>query len=229
MAGTAFAVPAFEFEDTDPRGNHRAGKIESVYARYDAENSLLSWETTLSRHRGQLYNGFWLVISDGPNPKRHVDEYAILYGDAVNNRLTAYVYDGKNSARSWRRNPFIHSYEGVLNVSNDARQRSIGFSDLDVSIINEFIDSPAWDGVAFGEQIGVWFHPVLLKRSRYLEDGALSRFRYKRQGWYDIANHTAYAVPAPGSQVLLLVALMGLILVTAGLRKKQKLPIKTKR
>ncbi len=217
--GSSWAVPSYEFIDNDPTGNHRAGRIEQVSASYDANSQSLSWETTLTRNRRNLYNGFWLVLSDGPNPKRHVDEYAIFYADAINNRLTAYVYNGRNSSNSWRSEELIHSYSGVLNVSDTGNSRTMGFSGLDVSMINSFFDTPDWDGAMFGSQVGIWFHPVILRAVRYDQDGGLERFRYRRHGWYDKAFRTSHPVPEASTIALFAVSLIALAGISWRLRR----------
>ena len=66
---------------------------------YDAGTQTFDWSYTVTDDN----DGFWLVVSPGPNPKGNATELAILFGDLGNsndpndNRLTAYVYNGKNN------------------------------------------------------------------------------------------------------------------------------------
>ena len=192
-ASTGASATVYSFEDSSGRWTGGGILTESFSASYDTDRQLLDFSATVNGSASHATaDGFWLVLSDGPNPKTHVNEYAILYGDAVNNRLTAYVYDGVNSADSYRDvRRYITSYSGVLDYTDLGGGRSsFSVSGLDVSTINAYTPwfggTNDWDGVAFGENIGVWFHPAMMDSLTYACT-LLVKFNHEVQGWYDFA------------------------------------------
>ncbi len=218
----------YDFNVNNPYQNAAAGHIDSVNATYDPSAQNFGWDVTFSENNGYLPNGFWLVVSDGENPKNNVNEYSILYADTVNNVVSAYLYNGQNSSNSWNTpGEFIKTYQGVLNVVDSANTRTISMN-LDVSDINNYTpangDPNDWDGVSFDENIGVWFHPVNLVNVAYNPDNSLSAFSYNRSGWYDTANQNANTVstPLPGGLLLFLV---GGFAARCFLREKQESPL----
>ena len=218
-SGSAFAT-VWEYEINNPPGNANAGDITNVSTSYNDITSDFSWEATFDpspNANAYLPTGFWLVVSDGENPKNDANEYAILYGDTLTNTLTAYVYSGQNNANSWN-NPgeFIASYTGMLDVTDAGGQRTIGF-DMNALGINAFTpttpapDGNDWDGVAFGSQIGIWFHPFVhtLGQITYDEEGRITSFGTNATGWYDTAFRQT-EIPTPLTLSLMLVGLVGL-------------------
>ena len=77
----------------------------SITAEYQPDTQRFKWEFTA----GSSVNGFWLVVSPGPNPKGNAGELAILYFDAktltanstITPTLTVYNYNGVNGTNSW--------------------------------------------------------------------------------------------------------------------------------
>ncbi len=185
-------------------------------------------------------DGFWLVVSPGPNPKTNVDEYAILYGDRATNRITAYTYDGQNSADSFRTGDYLGTFENAFQDGGNGRTMFA----LDVSDINAALDTPEWAGVQFGVETGIWFHQSSGSNFAYNADGTIADYSFGGQMWLDTANqHTSVrscitnpnafyckagtqstgggngnggSVPAPGGLALVLMGLAGF-----GLRRKK--------
>lgn len=77
----------------------------SITAEYQPGTKRFKWDFTANSN----VNGFWLVVSPGPNPKGNAGELAILYLDAktltanstITPRLTIYNYNGTNGTNSW--------------------------------------------------------------------------------------------------------------------------------
>ncbi|MEM9882207.1 MAG: hypothetical protein AAF800_04745 [Planctomycetota bacterium] len=98
-------------------------KIESVFTSFDTTTNQFVWEATYSAGPGDyvtgygtaadtLPTGFALVINDGPMPKGHLGELAVIYFEAVDliesgftagtPNLNVFAYNGGNSATSYR-------------------------------------------------------------------------------------------------------------------------------
>ncbi|MEM9422768.1 MAG: hypothetical protein AAF986_09730, partial [Pseudomonadota bacterium] len=151
-------------------------------------------EVVKSGNDGRI-GGFWLVVSDGPNPKNQIGEYAILYGDLINNRITAYEYNGDNNATSFiDPGNFLQTFENPFTIN-----QSNGHVDfeIDVTSINMAPLGPEWDGVNFGvgtHKIGVWFHFSRDLRVNYaMKNGnlELTKFNLRHQGYVDFADKDA--------------------------------------
>jgi PEP-CTERM motif len=215
--------------------NSAAGEVLDIVGKYDSTGDLFSWSVTLGRNnKGKLANGFWLVVSNGPNPKDLApgSELAILYVDAraSQKRITAYEYDGENADSSYQDpGAFLGSFSG-LNVQNSDNNntRTISFNDLDVSGINASLNDP---GISFANKIGIWMHPVVLKNGTSYYDksdrkkhrpGMIKDWRYSAQGWYDSEGECSVGfnkpdcedgggeVPEPSTMLLFLAGALGL-------------------
>jgi len=206
----------FTYEDSAPkRGDglgftNRAGKYSNIKATFDDQTDVLNWSSTFTRNSsGYLSDGAWLVLSDGENPKNNIDEYAIMYMDAANAKVSIYNYDGQNSANSYKYNDFLGST--ALNViENGNNEVTFEFS-LDATGINNSTSYGAdWKGIAFDEEIGVWFHNTAGLHTSYGANGELLSFNSSRSGWYDTTKAlpttvSAASVPEPGSVAALAV------------------------
>lgn len=240
--GGAQASDLFQYDQTGGAGGAGAGLLEYFELVYSDDGSQQRLRATLDFTpeivRNNIEGGFWLVVSDGPNPKNQVGEYAILYGDLNNNRITAFEYNGNNSADSIT-NPGnqleIFSNAMTYVDSNGPDADGLVTFDIDVTSINMLNLGADWDGVSFDDQIGVWFHFGANLYPTYANDdpvnGQLTNFHLPHQGYVDFANrHTDDCsdlppdfpgchvdVSEPGSIALLGLGLVGL----AAYRRRQ--------
>lgn len=82
--------------------SNNAGAWESVHAELTISTNRMVREVTFSN---QITTGFTLAVNNGPNPKGHPGELALIYVDAENEndlRIAAYGYDGQNLQNSWQ-------------------------------------------------------------------------------------------------------------------------------
>ena len=164
----------------------RAGIPKAITTTFDEHTQRLTWSSTIARNlqHNSLANGAWLVLSEGPNPRKDTDEYAILYLDGTQQQVSAYHYDGNLGDKSWQSTRFLGSTD--LSVAKTDDELTLAF-ELDASNINGMTETfgPAWKGVAFGENIGLWFHAVDNLVTDYSPSGQLSEFDYKHSSWFD--------------------------------------------
>lgn len=205
----------FTYEDSAPTRRdglgltNRAGKYSNILATFNDETDVLNWSSTFTRKNNQLSDGAWLVLSDGENPKNNVDEYAIMYLDAANEKVSIYNYDGRNKASSYETEDFLGST--ALNVIRNGNDEVTFEFSLDATDINNNTNyGPDWKGIAFGEEIGIWFHNTAGLHTSYGANGELLEFNSRRSGWYDTTKGlptivSAASVPEPGSVAALAV------------------------
>lgn len=217
LSGAASAS-VFGYNYAGPGQNNDAGTPNMIHSTFNDVTDQFTWTVTFNDGVAKDTDGFWLVVSPGPNPKGHAWEFAIMYLDAsniLNPKATVYRYNGANAPDSYF-NPgdFLGSSQvaGPSNITASALQsggsRTMNIS-LDATFINNLYGPPAqpdWTGIQYGNKIGVWFHPVAGLNASYNSDGSLSNYAFARQGWVDFSNGNA---PAPGT--LALIAMSGLV------------------
>jgi len=158
-----------------------------VWNAYDTET-----ETYAMKFRSDLgKDGFWLVVTDGDNPKGDGTSNAILYGDLENNRITAYTYNGENTSDSFTDGTLLGTYENVFSSGGThANGYELTMFNLDVSEINGSIGAD-FDGVQLGEQAGIWFHQSAGSDFAYGADGSIVDYAFDSQMWLDRGNDYA--------------------------------------
>ncbi len=145
----------YQYEVLDPVQASAAGHIDSLLSSYDATGHILSWQTTVSDTGSPLADSFWVVLSNGPNPKGISDQLPIFYFDGsasfdVNGNatgiaptLSAYAYNGQNGFTSFS-DPgvtLLSSAGGTWNASNsllatgDSATHTLGFT-IDTSLLD---------------------------------------------------------------------------------------------
>ncbi|MEM6910748.1 MAG: PEP-CTERM sorting domain-containing protein [Verrucomicrobiota bacterium] len=217
-------VFSFSAEDLDQdevmdndgqRYSARAGFIDSFETSYNAGTGELLLDIAFSENNGSLANGYWFVVSDGPNPKGNVNEYAIFYFDASdpnNPIVSSYVYNGANSSSSWQ-NPgdllytsFDTQIQAIASTGPGSIDMSLTVDTTDLNLASTWpasygLSEPDWDGALFGDTIGVWLHPFISENVQYNSDGSLKKLEIKKSGFYDFAKKEA--IPEPSSALLL--------------------------
>jgi hypothetical protein len=202
--------------------NNNGGTFESITSCFDTVTNELSWSVTFS---DAVTKGFTLALNDGPNPKGHAGELALLYVDANvadNVKIVAYAYNGQNTRDSYKDGngnvagdqapDFIQNLGNAGNilsagVSDNAGKRTISFT-IDASDINahsplypDAVDP--WFGIGFAEKLGIWFHPFKTFNPTYAVDGSISALSASGEGWFDGSNFdTDIKVPTPGAASL---------------------------
>jgi hypothetical protein len=228
------SVYAWSWERGDPGSygiNDNGGHLQNVDAVFNTVSNDFTWSVTFSN---QVTSGMTLAVNNGPNPKGHAGELALLYvdaSDAANPLISAYAYNGKNTRTSYRdgdgntsgnQTPdLIHGVNdqswvsSVALTDNSDGSRTIAFS-IDASTINNhnpmYPDATdPWYGIGFEEQLGLWMHPYRNFNPSYNADGSIDNLPAGGEGWFDGSGFdtTTVFVPTPGAAGLL--ALSGLL------------------
>ena len=207
VSTAAIATPVYNYSIDNPAGSSNAGDITNVTTSYDDDNSLFTWEATTMDINGQFADGFWLVVSDGPNPKADGGEYAAMCGDLITGRLNVFTYNGQNNNSSCSGGGSLLQSQnfGFIDVIDNGNMRTFSFS-LDVSAINSAFNTADWDGVFFDDTIGLWFHTTINSNFTYNDADVLTGYTFGAQSWYDTSNQTT-TTPVPTPAPLLLMAL----------------------
>ncbi|MBL0926825.1 MAG: hypothetical protein IBJ11_04125 [Phycisphaerales bacterium] len=233
LAGSAASASAsgttwtWNFTKNQPGGNYGvnnvAGTFESVTSTYNTSTQRFTWSSSFSG--ASLPNGIFMVVNDGPNPKGIAGQLAIFYIDAsgASPRVSAYGYNGQNATTSWQDGNGVASgiqtpdrirgfntsgWINSLSVTTVGGIRTFAL-DINGAAINSFtsqyasINNP-WEGVQFGQKIGVWFHSFTGLSTAYDANGYLTQWNFSQEGWLDGSNFTA--VPAPTSAAALAAA-----------------------
>lgn len=215
--------------------NDAGGKINKAIAYYRQEDSQFGFHMNMSNAAGtsQKPSGYWLAVSNGPNPKGYSGELAIFYFDAsgASPVLTAYGYNGQNgntsfydgSPASGTQTPdriatsLNNAGSWIKNLSirdNANGSRDFAF-DIKGSVINNYqVQNPGnepWKGVSFTQNFGIWLHPVTGLQTSYNAQGFLTQFNAQRQGWLDLNDQRTECVPEPASMAALGMGAVALI------------------
>lgn len=182
--------------------------IDSFEVIYCPLTQQLDFSVTYTANNS-IPEGFWFVLSDGPNPKDGGGQYPIFYFDAAAGsgpaNLSAYVYNGQNGATSHlEAGSFLGSSRSSPALSATASflgsQASFAFS-ADVSGINSAIVGPDWEGTGFEQNLGIWYHTVTFDSPpTYNSDGSLSAFNLRAADFFDISNGNT--IPEPSLALL---------------------------
>ncbi|MEO1291624.1 MAG: hypothetical protein AAFV62_02130 [Pseudomonadota bacterium] len=212
LFASSASATIFSYEDTARLGGARgiADRTIQYATTFDDQSERLSFSMTVDNS----FVGGWWVVNDGPNPKRRKDELAIFYFD--DSDVTSYVYNGRNSANSYR-NPgiVIDTFSRVVNFTDNGNGTETYAFSIDASGINDFGATQGfsnWQGASFDESVGTWLHPFISNTFAINDDGSIDRFRIAGQGWYDTSNKKTevHAASAPPALVLLVLALAGI-------------------
>jgi len=164
---------------------HDAG----VWNAYDTENEAYAMKFRADQGK----DGFWLVVTDGNNPKGDGSSHAILYGDFKNNRITAYAYDGRNSSESYQNGDLLGTFENAFTpggIEPEFGYELTMFS-LDVSEINGLLGDN-FEGVSLGEKAGIWFHQSAGSNFEYDADGSIVQYTFDNQMFLDRGNDATW-------------------------------------
>ncbi len=220
MAGMAQAAE-YEWNWTTPASpvtNNTGGTFESISARFDQSSNLFVWDVVFSN---QITKGYTLAVNDGPNPKGHAGELALLYVDFSNastRKVTAYAYNGANTNRSWtdgngqvagdQPGDFIQGsntpgwYELIVQDTSDGKRRvNLTVNAGTINSHNPRYPGPGgaseWEGLAFGSQLGLWMHTYSGLTTGYFNNGRLCGWQSSGEGWFDASNFNTVLVPLP--------------------------------
>lgn len=232
VVSQSFAVQyKWTWDGSGPYSNN-AGSIQSTGASYDTATGAYEFEVKFTNApNGQKPNGFWLATSDGPNPKGMSGQLTLFYFDASTSTptLTAYGYNGLNNGTSWKDGAMASgnqtpdkiassrttsNFINSLSSTTSGGVRTMKFS-VNGSLINAYNpinqESTPWEGVSFGNKIGVWFHALQGMSTSYGHDGFLTSFSYSREGYLDLTNQDTEVVPEPATMAVLGAGALALI------------------
>ncbi|MEM7755770.1 MAG: hypothetical protein AAF297_09065 [Planctomycetota bacterium] len=223
-AGSAMGnVHAWTWERGDTNSNNGGGVIERIETSFQTSARELTFSVWFSN---QVTDGFTLALNDGPNPKGHAGELALIYLDASDTndvRVNSFAYNGQNTQKSFEDGSAASGIQtpDAIATSTGALARN-GFAvgsvtdtedgwrridlTLDVRGINSHSPlhpgpggAEEWYGIGFDELLGIWFHPVKDLTTAYDQDGFLSEWN-GREGYVDTANRVT--IPGPGAAML---------------------------
>ena len=210
---TIVASPIYHYESASSNafGGRSGGGYDSISLSYDHGTQDFSFTVD---YDGAVAAGGWLVVSEGPNPKRADDELAILYFDRASQDVWAYAYNGRNNSASYETTSFLGYFDNAYTTAGDVSTLA-----LNAAGINGMLNG---SGLAFGPGIGIWFHPAFQQIVEGDETG-LYYYQTRQVGWYDTHNDggkcnnqrghggcVTAEVPEPAGIALLVSGLAGL-------------------
>ncbi|GAB4520181.1 MAG: hypothetical protein Tsb0013_23820 [Phycisphaerales bacterium] len=116
--------------------NNNGGQFSGVNATFNANTNQLTWTVAFTN---DVTEGFTLALNNGPNPKGHGGELALLYVDASDANdvmITAYSYNGQNNNRSWRDGNGQQSGDQPADLIMNANQRNDWVLSASVTDVN---------------------------------------------------------------------------------------------
>jgi len=180
--------------------NKNAGKLTDFELEYNLHDNTLGFYMRVEEYDYKDTSGFWMVLNNGGNPKDKPDELAILYGDLYTDTLTAYVYNGANSANSWDGGQFIGSYAldgSYYDGPGNTGEYTASFN-ISLDEINDPTGKPSpWKGIHFEDTVGIWFHNFKHQQGAitYDNDGRITAFHTKYTAWFDTNGTPTEFVP----------------------------------
>jgi len=175
MATTPATIYQYDW-NSGMTGGYLNGRMSDWKATFDKADDSFRLDVLLTEHVSN--DGFWMVLNYGPNPKGVVNELAILYGDLISNRITAYKYNGGDN--SFNTSMPLTTYYNAITQTNGGK----GFTfTLDVTALNSLNISNKWQGLEFGSTIGIWYHHFDALHRTY-NGTDLTAFS-GNQGWFD--------------------------------------------
>lgn len=215
VASAAHGGTTFAYNRSAPiNQNPAGGTISSIASTYDTDSKVFTWNVEYSDGVAANTQGYWLVVSGGPNPKSQAGQLAIIYFDArslASPNVSIYRYNGENNQNSFQtpgdllastRNSTASQI--TASASQSGGRRTFNLS-VNASAINARYNAgngfPDWEGIQYGDRIGVWFHSVASLTTSY-NGSELTGFS-GRIGWYDTDNETTTKIPTPGAAALL--------------------------
>lgn len=228
-AAHAGNVYEWVWNGTSPAQNPAGGTISSLRSTFDQNTDRFTWDVTYSDGVARNTNGYWLVVSGGPNPKSINSQLAIMYFDATNlaaPKVSIYRYNGANSSSSFQSpGDLLASTQGVgasditASASQSGGSRTFRLS-VDATAINAKYAPgastvfPDWEGIQFGSEIGMWFHSI--RNANFQYNGARLTGLTGTAGWLDGDHECTTIIPTPGAGAL---AIAGGLLATRRRRK----------
>jgi len=181
-----------EVANTCPNSND-AGKMLSSTFEYNDVTDKFTWTASFKRKDGHIPDGFWLVVDNGPEPENLANKsLAILYGDGLTNRASAYVFDNDEKKNSWKDSGgFIETFPNTVFFTDTPDGNALTF-EIDATDLNDAFLSP-WQGLSFDQSIGFWVHALSGTQIDFGPAGMISDFRYDENSSYD--RHDRDTVP----------------------------------
>ena len=106
-----------------------AGKMLASTFEYNDVTDKFTWTAAFNRNEGHIPDGFWLVVDNGPELEDLANKsLAILYGDGLTNRASAYVFDNDQKKISWKASDgFIETFPDTVFFTDTSGGNTLTF------------------------------------------------------------------------------------------------------